>query len=281
MAVGDKPHLLQTQLEPPLGSDFYYATFYLDPVTRHQCNVLEACRREVGRIPQTCSDLNVAYAKLAWWHDEFERINHASPRHEISRNLARLTTTSPDVIEIYLALVDQVRASLYEPELDSAAAVMDKIREMYGDIFRQIVICGGTYDLDTVQQLVSLACSIELGYELKDFRKHRRGRLLFIPEESLLRHGLTADHLRQATSSADIRDLLDGELHSVTDALHTATMTLPRALRRQQRLLCTLSHILQRVLQLTLDAGCTILEQDIELTPVHKLWLAWRTRTFG
>lgn len=281
MAIGDEPFQSEEELGPPLGSDFYYATLYLDPIIRHQCNVLESCRREIGQIPQTCSDRDVAYAKLAWWQDELQRIVHARPRHALSRNLALLTPSSPDVVEIYLKLVENVRASLHEPGLDSAPAVMGKIREMYGDIFRQIIIRSGTYDLATVQRLVELACTIELGYELRDFRKHRQGGLLFISEASLSRHGLTADKLRQATSSTDIRNLLDSELQNTVDALYAATINLPRTLRCQQRLFCTLSYILQRTLRLTLDAGCSVLEQGIELTPVHKLWIAWRTRIFG
>jgi len=33
--------------------------------------------------------------------------------------------------------------------------------------------------------------------------------------------------------------------------------------------------------QMTLDDGCAVLERRIELTPVHKLLVARRTRWFG
>ena len=266
---------------PQPGSDFYYASLYLPPAIRHEVNVLEACRREVARIPQTVSDRGVAHVKLAWWRDEFERLKHSSPRHQITRGLAALAATNPDLIDIFGNLVERVEASLSAPKLASRESVMDAIRDLYGDIFRQFVLRSGTYDLDTVTRLVDLACCIERAYELMNLRQHRRGGVMFLSQEVLARHRLSVDGVRQAASSAEIRDLLLDELDNASQALHTAWAGLPRALRREQRLLCTLARILQRVLQLTLDDDCPVLEQRIELTPVHKLWLAWRTRVFG
>ena len=269
------------ELAPQPGSDFYYASLYLPPAIRQEVNVLETCRREVACIPQTVSDRGVAHVKLAWWREEFERLKQSSPRHPITRGLAALAATNPDLIDIFGTLVEHVDASLSEPKLASRESVMDAIRDLYGDIFRQIVLCSGTYDLDTITRLVDLACCIERAYELTNLRQHRRGGVMFLSQEVLARHRLSVDGVRQAAISVEIRDLLLDELENASQALHIARAGLPRALRREQRLLCTLACILQRVLQLTLDDDCRVLEQRIELTPVHKLWLAWRTRVFG
>ena len=266
---------------PQPGSDFYYASFYLPPTVRHEVSVLEACRREVARIPKTCSDRGVAHVKLAWWRDEFERLNQSAPRHEITRHLALIAATNPDLIEIYGALVERVDASLAEPNLKSRETVIDAIRDLYGPIFRQIVLRSGTYDLEITDRLVDLACRTELAYELTDLRQHRRGGPLFLSQEALARHGLTVDGVRQATSSAELRALLADEIDAAAQALSAAYDELPRSLRRQQRLLCTLVNIMRRVLRLTREDDCRVLEHRIELTPVHKLWIAWRTRTFG
>ncbi len=278
MALEQQPH---ADIAPQPGTDFYYATLYLPPPVRHEVHVLEACRREIVRIPQTCSDRGVAHVKLAWWRDEFERLGSASPRHEITRGLAAFSAANPDLVDIYTRLVERVDASLSAPALVSREAVMDTIRDLYGDIFRQIVLRGGTYDLDTITRLVDFACRIELAYELTNLRQHRHGGLLFLSQDAITRHRLSVDGVRQAAHSADIRDLLVDEFTDLAAALQSAWSGLPRSLRRQQRLLCTLGCIVQRVVQLTLDDDCNVLEQRIELTPVHKLWIAWRTRAFG
>ena len=266
---------------PQPGSDFYYASLYLPPTVRHEVSVLEACRREVARIPKTCSDRGVAHVKLAWWRDEFERLNQSAPRHEITRHLALIAAANPDLIDIYGALVERVDASLAEPNLKSRETVIDAIRDLYGPIFRQIVLRSGTYDLEITDRLVDLACRTELAYELTDLRQHRRGGPLFLSQEALARHGLTVDGVRQATSSAELRALLADEIDAAAQALSAAYDELPRSLCRQQRLLCTLVNIMRRVLRLTREDDCRVLEHRIELTPVHKLWIAWRTRTFG
>jgi 15-cis-phytoene synthase len=270
-----------SEVKPLPGSDLYYAGLYLPPAVRHEIHVLEAGRRTVARIPQNCSDRGVAHVKLAWWRDEFERLNHASPRHEITLSLAPLAKANPELADMYIELVERVAESLAEPLLHSRADVMAAIRSLYGDIFRHIVLRGGVCELDTTDRLIDLACCIERAYELNDLRQHRRGSLLFLSHDVLSRYALTVDRVRHAANSTEIHDLLIDEFDDAGQALETACTGLSRSVRRQQRMLCTLAYILRRVLQLTVDDGCRVLEQRIELTPVHKLWIAWRTRWFG
>ena len=101
------------------GSDFYYASLYLPPRARSAVNILEACRRAITRIPQTCSDRGVAHTKLAWWRDEFERLGQASPRHELTRGLSPLNAADDGLAEVFMELVEKTDASLQEPVFET------------------------------------------------------------------------------------------------------------------------------------------------------------------
>ena len=97
----------------------------------------------------------------------------------------------------------------------------------------------------------------------------------------LERHGRARDDVRHARTSSALEPLLTAELTAVASGLGSAYAALPRRLRKQQPMLCTLAHIVKRRLRLALADGCQLLEHRIEPTPLTKLWLAWRTATFG
>ncbi|MCZ6895845.1 MAG: squalene/phytoene synthase family protein [Gammaproteobacteria bacterium] len=263
------------------GSDFYYASLYLPPRARSAVNVLEACRREITRIPQTCSDRGVAHTKLAWWRDEFKRLGEASPRHELTRGLSLLNAADDGLAEVFIELIEKTAASLQEPVFETREDVFEAIRDLHGAVFRRMILAVGDCDAAAMAALVDLACATELAYELRDLRQHRRGGLLYLAGDALGRHGLHVEQLRQVTDSAALGDLMDQEIEYAVARLDNAHAQLGRPARRRGRLFCTLARIIRRALVLTLEGGCQVLERRIELLPVHKLWIAWRTRITG
>ncbi len=270
-----------TAIAPAPGSDFYYAGLYLLPRARAAVNVLEACRREITRIPQTCSDRGVAHTKLAWWRDEFERLGQASPRHELTHGLSPLHAVDAGLAEVFVELVEKTDASLHDPVYETREDVFEAIRNLHGVVFRRMILAVGDCDAVAMAALIDLACATELAYELRDLRQHRRGGLLYLAGDALGRHGLHVEQLRQVTGSAALGDLMNQEIEYALARLDSAHAALGRPARLRGRLFCTLARIIRRALLLTVEGGCQVLERRIELLPVHKLWIAWRTRITG
>ena len=270
-----------TGLAPP-GSDFYYASLYLEPGVRQAVRTVEACRRAITDIPCSCSDRGVAHLKLAWWYEELGRLQApAAPRHPLTQALASLAQVTPDLHAALLRLIEHCDANLHEPELPTRAAVLTAIEHVHGDILRFYLRSAGDEIPANEATLMAMACSVELAYELRGLRRHRRGGALYVSAERLSAHALRADDVRLAQRSSALGSLMQEELTQVARELHEAMCALPRKVRRRQVLPCALARMAERALQLTLADGCQVLEHRIELLPVHKLWFAWRTRYFG
>ena len=151
-----------TAIAPAPGSDFYYAGLYLLPRARAAVNVLEACRREITRIPQTCSDRGVAHTKLAWWRDEFERLGQASPRHELTHGLSPLHAVDAGLAEVFVELVEKTDASLHDPVYETREDVFEAIRNLHGVVFRRMILAVGDCDAVAMAALIDLACARRL-----------------------------------------------------------------------------------------------------------------------
>lgn len=266
---------------PPAGSDFYYATLYFPPPVRTELHLLEALRRTIAHIPRSCSDRGVAHIKLAWWHDEIERLAAGQARHVITQSIAALGHDEPGLISALFALVEGVRASLVGTTPATPAAVDTAILATHGGLIEALMRRGRPCAAPAATAVIALAVQLERAAALHGLREHRHDGMIYIADTAFERHGLHPDDIRAAYTSVQIRDLLRDELGTLRNTIDTATAALPATERRGQRLFVTLARIASRNLALSLADDCQLLERRIEITPVEKLWLAWRTRSFG
>lgn len=264
-----------TALAAAPGDAFYYASRYLPKSARAAVNVIEAGRREIARIPQTCSDRGVAHVKLAWWREELDRVESGEPRHEIGHALVPLARADTALLGAFVTLVDATAASLLEPPLADDAAVHAAVTAQHGPVFDAMQrVCGGG-------EVATLGALGEIAFELCAFRLHRRGGWLGVSGERLAEHGLTVDDARTSQDRARIAALLAPALEALVERIDAAVGARSRSERRAQRLFVTLARIARRTLVLTLEDGCRVLEHRVAPTPLDKLAIAWRARVAG
>lgn len=261
-------------------ADFYYATLYLAPPARAAARALEAMRRAITAIPAHCSDRGVAHLKLAWWHRELDRLADGAPRHPLTRALLPQTTVATPPLDIFRDLLAAVIAELQDPPFTTRAAVLAHIAAMHGPFWQCVSGLGGAVG-ELPAALGRLIALTELAYQLRGLRQHRRSGALWLAGERLHAHGLDVAQVRSAQSSPAIAALLGDELAWVEVEIGRQLAALPRALRRRHAVPVTLGRCAMHALALTRADGCQVLERRIELLPMHKLWLAWRTHTFG
>lgn len=269
---------------PRAGSDFYYAALYHAPALRTEMMVLEGLRRAICRIPETCSDRGVAHIKLAWWRDELTRGDGEPPRHGLSRALVACSTDSSRLRQVCLDLLDATDGSLMPQSFADRDAVVAYLRTTLKPLINHIVQRVATEPAlapatDTL--LLDLAAQTELAILLRDLRHHRNAATVLLPADALTRHGLSLDALRVGTRQQALGALLEGEFAAIEAALTMHLTALSRAQRREQRLLTSLARMQLAAIRLTLADQCQVLRRRHDLTPVHKLAIAWRCRWFG
>ncbi len=263
------------------GDDFHYASFYLAPARRTLCRTLEAWRREVAAIPQTCSDRGVAHLKLAWWREELGRYVAGEARHPLTIALATGISDTDQLSAALERFLDAVESSLFEPVLATREAVLTAIAAQHGELLAVYAHSGKALTDADLKRLLDLAYLSELAYELRGLRQHRRGGPLYLAADALAEHGLTVDDVRSATDSRALVAVLRSEMTAVLGLLEQQLAALPRGLGRRHSVFGAQARLVAAALRLTVADDCQVLERRLELLPAHKLMLAWRSRYVG
>lgn len=241
---------------PPAGSDFYYAVLYAPPDVKRRLNVLETFRAEVCHIPFSCSSPGIARVKLDWWRQEIERVYAHAPRHALGQMLAAelvLTASLRQALDDLLTNLDFVLAGGGFANGEARRHAFDLA---YGPFWTEFARCCGVDDPSTLRIARDLGVSIEIAYALRDTRAYAAIGLNMLCEP---RH----------------------DIAQISAAIDTAIARIPVPQRAALRPLRSLGRIVRTTCSEIERDGCRVREQRIELTPLRKLMLAWRTRYLG
>lgn len=270
---------------PQVGSDYYYASLYFNAKRRQRLALMDAIQREITTIPRTCQDRGVAHIKLAWWREETDYLAAGEARHPLSKALSPALETNPDLLDDLGHLIAQVDASLLPEQFTERHDIYLHLERLLGRWVVQMAIQADPewhHYADHEQAVFTrLGLQLELGYALRDLRHHRDSPTLYLSQNQLLRHQLNREDIMQSNSSESLRRLIHEELTQLKLELDESLQGVSRARRRAQRALTSLARMQSAAISLTLGDDCHVLERRHDLTPVHKLWFAWRCRWFG
>lgn len=254
----------------PAGSTLYYAIRLAPSSLRDALASVAAWRHEVQSILTDVSDPGVARLKLDWWRDELARTVDGTPRHPLSRALAPLLAERPLRIEPFLAIAEHVEAELRRQTPSDRLAWQEAEVRDRGALFELLARCHG------VTEQTALGRARELGgfcgqvYRLRDAGLLLRAGRAVISGEQLAAAGLTDASLTAPSRAQQLPKAL-AMVGSEVRAYRAATddSELPLCLRIQARILDALHDELSAT-------GYAVADQRIGLTPLRKLWLAWR-----
>ena len=108
----------------------------------------------------------------------------------------------------------------------------------------------------------------------------RKGRI-YLPISELQQFNLKAADLLNARHSEDFEKLMRFQVARAQTAYDEAFALLPREDRRAQRPGLIMAAIYRTLLTEVERDGYHVLSQRISLTPIRKLWLAWKTYVRG
>jgi phytoene synthase len=259
------------------GSSFYYALLFVPEDQRRAITALHAFRREVDGAADAQIDPAVARAKLAWWRDEIERLFGGEPQHPVSRALAGPIRRYDLPREHFLEIIDGM-----EMDLDHEAYATFRELSLYchrvaSTIGIMSAEISGYQDRRTQRYAHQLGIAFQLTDILRDLGKDiMRGRL-YIPLDELDRFGVRPQEILERRTSEPIRTLLRFQAHRARDYYRKAFELLPEVDRFSQRGSLAMAAIYLETLREIDRDGYKVLERRIALTPVRKLWLAWKT----
>jgi len=275
------PHDYCRQKAVASGSSFYYSFLFLPEPRRRAITALYAYCREVDDVVDETTDAGVARAKLAWWRNEVASIYEGHPHHPVARALAEVVgpygleqARLQDVID---GMAMDLDFSAY-PDFDALKVYCHRVAGVVGILSAQIF---GFEDPRTLDYAADLGLALQLTNIIRDVGEDARRNRVYLPLHELAEHGVTTDEIAQGRETENFRKLMDFQIARAHECYDRALAKLPAADRKAQRPGLVMAAIYRTLLDEIRNDGSHVLTGRTALTPVRKLWIAWRTWVRG
>ena len=246
------------------GSSFYYSFLFLPPERRRAITALYAFCREVDDTVDECTDESIARIKLAWWRTEVSAMYKGAGTHPVMQAII-------DGMEMDL---NQTRYLDYPAMKKYCWHVASVVGILSASIF-------GVTDPRTLEYAEKLGLAFQLTNIIRDVGEDARKGRIYLPVNELQQFGVTAADLLNARHSDKFESLMRFQVARAQQAYDDAFALLPPADRRAQRPGLMMAAIYRAVLGEIEHDNYHVLTQRISLTPLRKLWLAWKTYVRG
>ena len=254
----------------PPGSSLYYATLFTGARERAVLVAVHALRQALLGIVDTVADPGVRAPKLNWWSEEIMEARDRRPRHPVSvaitRHCGRSFWYRPEV----LAMLSAVARASAESGFGSEAARDDFCEHVGGGTAR---LCAAALAAGngTPDDLRALGAALESAM-LAGAPCVRSG-LRRIPAPASGPMGRT-DHGGSGPGTERIAEARARAHRTLADAVGGVPGNAgPAALAYR-----TLAHLQLAALASALRKPAWTMPRPASITPLRKLWIAWRIR---
>jgi phytoene synthase len=259
------------------GSSFYYSFLFLPAERRRAITALYAFCREVDDVVDETSDPQVAATKLAWWRTEVAAMYEGKARHPVTQALSPFTEKF-SLGQAHLAeIIDGM-----EMDLTQARYLDWPGLERYCYRVASVVgLCAasifGYSDPKTLDYAKNLGLAFQLTNILRDVGEDARKNRIYLPMDDMKRFNVTAADILNARHSESFAALMQFEAERAKGFYAAAFAALPAADRRAQRAGLIMAAIYRALLDEIERDGFQVLKGKTSLTPMRKLWIAWKT----
>lgn len=263
------------------GSSFYYSFLFLPKPRREAITALYAFCREVDDIADECADANIARTKLEWWRVELANTFAGRPSHPVSHALLPAIRNYDLALEQFEEIIEGMEMDLqYVRYADFKALQLYcyRVASVVGQLAATIF---GYSDRKTLKYAHDLGMAFQLTNIIRDVGEDARRNRIYLPQDELAQFGVTEDDLLQGRESAGFHALMAHQVTRARAFYQQALQALPQADRKRQRPGLVMAAIYQKLLNEIERDEFRVLNQRITLTPLRKLWIAWRTWVFS
>lgn len=264
------------QKAAPAGSSAYYALRQAPASRQPFLTALFALRRELEETVKDTSDPTIGRTKLAWWQKETAALAAGQPSHPVSHALAAHCS---DIA----AEAPMLRTLLagFEMDLDQARYLdfpnLTRYVERVGGAFANAVARATAREPQRAEQWAgALGNALMLAQFVQELGNDARHGRIYLPIDELQRYGVTAAELINRKYSPAFSELMRFQTNRARDTLHAALAGIPAAERATQRTLRAQAAMSLALLDEIERDDFQVLHQRIALTPIRKLWIAWR-----
>lgn len=259
------------------GSSFYYSFLFLPPERRRAITALYAFCREVDDVVDECTDSALAHTKLAWWRQELARLYAGAPQHPVTRALAPALTPFGIKHEYLNEIIDGMEMDLSRDRYPDFAALEQYCHRVAGVVGLLAASIFGYKDERTLAYAHTLGLAFQLTNIIRDVGEDSRKGRIYLPLSELQQFNVSAADILHARQTEDFTRLMAFQIERAERCYNDAFAQLPQADRKAQRPGLVMAAIYRTLLREIAGDGCKVLSQRTALTPLRKLWIAWKT----
>ena len=259
------------------GSSFYYSFLFLEPARRRAITALYAFCREVDDTVDDATDGSVARIKLAWWRTEVSNMYKGTPTHPVTQAL-QPHLSAYNLQEQHLqAIVDGMEMDLDQSRYLDYAGLRKYCWHVAGVVGILSASIFGYKNPQTLEYAEKLGLAFQLTNIIRDVGEDARKGRIYLPVNELQQFGVTAADLLNTRHSEKFEALMAFQTERAQKMYDEALAALPKEDRGAQRPGLMMSAIYRTLLDEIARDNYHVLTQRISLTPLRKLWLAWKT----
>ncbi len=271
------------------GSSFYYSFLFLPPEKRRAITALYAFCREVDDVVDECADASVARMKLAWWRQEIAAVFDVKssnepgnePAHPVAKALVAVTRTFNFSAGQLNEIIDGMEMDLNHNRYADFKTLQLYCHHVAGVVGQLSAEIFGYRDRSTLQYAHDLGLAFQLTNIIRDVGEDARRDRIYLPQDELARFGVSSADILHSRETDGFKRLMEFQIERAESYYAKAFAALPAEDRKNQRPGLVMAAIYQTLLQEIKADGCRVMQQRVSLTPIRKLWIAWKTWVKG
>lgn len=269
------------------GSSFYYAFLFLPPERRAAITAFYAYCREIDDVVDEVSDPGIAQSKLDWWRSEVRSAFAGQASHPALQALLPHSQTFGIEARHLLQVIEGCEMDLTQTRYLDFANLKQYCHLVAGVVGEVAARIFGQTDPHTTDYADRLGLALQLTNIIRDVGEDAvRGRV-YLPIEDLQRFDVKAHELikRGTTSDASFPQrfeaLMRFQIERAQQTYDEALAMLPAQDRQTQKPGLMMASIYRTLLHEIAREPQLVLTRRVSLTPLRKLWLAWKVQALG
>lgn len=259
------------------GSSFYYSFLFLPRLQRDAIMALYAFCREVDDAVDEIQDPLVAAQTLQWWRGEVHNIFHGTATHPVGKALQHVLKTFALNEEYFIEIIDGMEMDLTTsryPAYKHLALYCYRVASVVGLLSAEIF---GYQHRKTLKYAEKLGLALQLTNIIRDVREDAQRNRIYLPQEDLVTFDVSESSLLDLQQTPELTACLQFQTERAQSMYDEAIALLPKSDRYSQRTGLIMAAIYRRTLDEIATDGYQVMQHRISLTPLRKLWIAWRT----
>jgi len=263
------------------GSSFYYAFLFLPKPRRAAITAFYAFCREIDDVVDETHDGGVARTKLAWWQSEVANAYVGNPTHPVMKALMPLVADFHIEQRHLQAIIEGCHMDLEQTrylDFPGLQRYCHLVAGVVGEVSAHIF---GQTDPATTQYAHTLGLAFQLTNIIRDVGEDALLGRIYLPVNELQQFEVKAHEVLKRSYSDRFTALMRFQAQRAHSLYEEAFAMLPAADRRAQKPGLMMASIYRTLLREIEADNFQVLHQRVSLTPLRKLWLAWRVQALN